>query len=278
MTHLPIRSNPATAPAPLRALRAFRTTGPLALGMLLALLANAAAAQPPEPASGYETAESQPPAQYGPNSGPNSGPNAGPSAEPGDYDPASAQPPAAADDASSQPVTGSYGYLRLVEGSATVTQASSGSTLAAGVNQPIMVGDRIMVPPRGRVEVVLADRNIVRLDGDTRLQLTRLANSADRQDPSTELRLDEGNLQLIVAQGSIGQELPTVLTPNASTYIQAYGSYRITADRGDFTEVVVRRGTAEVVSDSGDNAVHAGEEAIVDSHRQAGIDVHQAGG
>ncbi len=273
MTHLPIRSYPATAPALPRMLRAFRASGPLALGLLLALLANAAAAQPPEPASGYDTAESQPPA-YGPNSGPDSGPNTGP----GNYDPASAQPPAAADDASSQPVTGSYGYLRLVEGSATVTQASSGSSLAAGVNQPIMVGDRIMVPPRGRVEVVLADHNIVRLDGDTRLQFTRLANSADRQDPSTELRLDEGNLQLIVAQDSIGQELPTVLTPNASTYVQAYGNYRITADRGDFTEVVVRRGTAEVVADAGDSAVHAGEEAMVDSHRQAGIEVHQAGG
>jgi hypothetical protein len=266
MTHLPIRSNPSTEGTPPREARAPRTTRgllgfpalvPLAAGLSLALLAGSATAQP-QPPAGYDTAESQPPAVTD------------------NYDPASA--PAATDDTSSPPITGSYGYLRLVEGSATVTQASSGNTSAAAVNQPIMVGDRIAVPPRGRVEVLLADHNIVRIDGDSQLQFTRLANSADRQDPSTELRLDEGNLQLIVAQDSIGQELPTVLTPNASTYVQAFGSYRVTTDRGDFTEVVVRRGTAEVVSDAGDSAVHAGEEAMVDSHRQAGIDVHQAAG
>jgi hypothetical protein len=295
MTHPQFRSCQPTEPAALPALRAprelrafrprrasrpgrpgrtFRALVPLALlGLLLALLANAATAQPqPQgPPVGYDTAEPpayepQPPAT---------------SATEDNYDPASQPPPAATYDASSQPdqpANGSYGYLRLVEGSATVTQASSGTTSAAEVNQPIMAGDRIAVPPRGRVEVVLADHNIVRLDGGSQLQFTHLANSADRQDPATELRLDEGNLQLIVAQDSVGQELPTVLTPNASAYIQAYGSYRITADRGDYTEVVVRRGTAEVVSDSGDNAVHAGEEAIADSRRRAGIDVRQAGG
>src|SRR5260370_23664874 len=68
------------------------------------------------------------------------------------------------------------------------------------------------------------------------------------------------------------------MTPNASVYVQAYGSYRITSDRGDFTEVVVRRGTAEVVSASGDSPVHAGELALVDNQRQAGIDVRQASG
>ncbi|MBV8200507.1 MAG: FecR domain-containing protein, partial [Acidobacteria bacterium] len=154
---------------------------PLALGLLLA---TSAVAQPQ-----YDTAEPQAP------------------------------PAATADEAQQpQPIAGSYGYLRLVEGSATVAQASSGTTSAAEVNQPVMTGDRISVPPRGRVELVLADHNIVRLDGDTQVELTRLANSADRQDPSTELRLDTGNLQLIVTQDSVGQELPTVLTPNASIY------------------------------------------------------------
>jgi ferric-dicitrate binding protein FerR (iron transport regulator) len=173
---------------------------------------------------------------------------------------------------------GSYGYLRLVEGSASLTQASSGTTSAAEVNQPILPGDRLAVPQRGHVEVVLADHNIVRLDGETQVEFTHLANSAGQQDPSTEIRLDEGNLQLMVTDNSVGQELPTVLTPNASVYIQAYGSYRITSDRGDYSAVVVRRGTAEVVNTDGDSTVHAGEEAVADNQRRAGIDVHQAGG
>ncbi len=260
MSMQPNRSHRAGARAVRRAL------APLAMGLLLAAAAPAQAPepQPPQP-EGYDAAE---PAEPGMQPA-----DAGNPAYPGNP----AYQATEADEAQPQPVAGSYGYLRLVEGSATVVPASSGNTSAAEINQPIMVGDRISVPPRGRVEAVLADHNIVRLDGDTQVVFTRLANSADRQDPSTELRLETGNLQLIVTQDSVGQELPTVLTPNASVYVQAYGSYRVTSDRGDFTEVVVRRGTAEVVSDSGDNPVHAGEEAIVDNQRGSGAAVRQAG-
>src|ERR1700682_5037269 len=66
---------------------------------------------------------------------------------------AAAQPdpqPAAGND------SGSYGYPRMVEGSAPLTQAGSGTSSAAEVNQPIQAGDRLAVPSRGHVEVVLA--------------------------------------------------------------------------------------------------------------------------
>ena len=174
--------------------------------------------------------------------------------------------------------SGSYGYFRVVEGSATLLQAGTDERTSAEINQPVLAGDRISVPERSRVEIVLADRNLLRLDGGSELVLERLAASPDRDDRATVLRLLEGNLQLVVLQDSLGDELPRVETPNATVYPQNYGVYRITADRAGFSEVVVRRGTAEVVTDRGTERVRADEEAIVDGDRYAEVQVREAAG
>jgi FecR protein len=205
---------------------------------------------------------------------------------------------------------GSYGYLRVVEGTVLLghaggaagdtatgsspdgggdgwspggsdaapgAPATAGGAQPAQANQPVLTGDTLTVAPRARVEIVLADHNIVRLDGGTQVTLARLANSADQPAPSTELRLGAGNLQLIVTDASVGQEMPTVLTPNAGVYIQATGAYRVTTDRGDLSEVTVRQGTAQVVSDGGDTTLRDGQLATIDARNPA-AGARQAGG
>jgi len=172
---------------------------------------------------------------------------------------------------------GSYGYLRVVEGSATVMQ-SGGDRDAAEVNQPVLPGDKLWVARGSRVEVMLADRNILRLDGDTQITLEQLAGSPDDNAPATVLRLEQGNAQLIVTEDSISDELPRIDTPNATIYPQAYGTYRITADGEDWSQVVVRRGTAQIVTERGSEDVRADEEAVVEGDREASIDVEDAEG
>jgi hypothetical protein len=259
--------------------------GIVGLGLLLAIVGVAQpAADPQNPvdpnapaygANGGPAAEPAEPPPYGmPEASGAPAPQGGPAA--GSPEDMGAERPGATETTEDGPagLAGSYGYLRLVEGSASLSHTGSGGDQPAEparANQPVQTGDQITVPSRGRVEIVLADHDVVRLDGDSRLVLRHLANSADLPAPATELHLEEGNLQLIVADTSVGQQLPTVLTPNAGVYIQAYGSYRITTDRGSFSEVVVRRGTAEVVSQGGDQTVQAGEEAVVDSQRGAGV-------
>ncbi len=173
--------------------------------------------------------------------------------------------------------TGSYGYVRVVEGSATLMQAGTDERASAEINQPVLAGDRLWVPDRSRVELVLADRNIVRVDGGSELILERLAASPDSDDRATVLRLLEGNLQLVVTQDSLGDELPRIETPNATVYPQNFGVYRVTADRDGWSEVVVRRGTAEVVTDEGTSRLRADEEAVIDGDRLAEADVREAG-
>jgi hypothetical protein len=183
-----------------------------------------------------------------------------------------AGPAAASDDES-------YGYFRAIDGSATLIQAGSATRTTAEINQPVMAGDRILVTGSSRAELVLPDRNILRLDGGTEITLEALAASPDRDDPTTVLRLHDGNILLTVISDSLGDQLPRVDTPNASVYPQAYGTYRITTSQDTWTEVTVRGGKAEVVTDGGDRGgeiVRADETAVVEGDRQARIGVESA--
>jgi len=168
-----------------------------------------------------------------------------------------------------------YGYLRAVEGSATLVQAGSETQTPAELNQPVLVGDRLLVPARSRVEIVLADRNLLRIDGGSEVVLERLAGSPDSQDRGTVWRLIEGNLQLVVLRESLGDELPRIDTPNAAIYVQDYGVYRIAADQQTFTELVVRDGRAEVATDRRSKTVQAQEQAFIEGDSR--IDVDSAG-
>jgi hypothetical protein len=161
---------------------------------------------------------------------------------------------------------GGYGYFRVVEGSAELAQAGTDERDPIEVNQPVLAGDHLWTASgRSKVEVVLADQNILRVDGNSELVFERLAASADRDDRATVVRLLSGNAQLIVTPDALGDELPRIETPNASIYPQDYGTYRITSDEG-WTQLVVRRGSAQMVTDAGSSRVRADEEAVVDDH------------
>lgn len=179
--------------------------------------------------------------------------------------------------------TGSYGYFRVVEGAATLTPAD-GERAGIEINQPLLAGDQLSVPERGHVEIVLADHNLLRVDGGSELVVERQAGETGRGDQATVIRLLDGNVQLAVVTDSLGDQLPRIDTPNAAIYIKNYGVYRLTAQSDGFSQVVVRRGTAEVVTDHGRQTVRADQEAKIDSggdpadgDQEAGIDVQQAG-
>jgi len=191
-------------------------------------------------------------------------------------------PAAAQTDETTEPDTaGSYGYFRVVEGAATLTPAD-GERASVEINQPLLTGDHLNVPGGAHVEIVLADHNLLRVDGSSELVVERQAGETGRDDQATVIRLIEGNVQLAVTQDSLGDQLPRIDTPNATIYVTNYGVFRVTAERDGFSQVVVRRGTVEVVTDQGDETVRADEEAAIESgndqgNNQAGIDVQQAG-
>ena len=160
-------------------------------------------------------------------------------------------------------IDGSYGYFRTIDGTATVIQAG-GERIQVEVNEPILVGDRVFVGGGSRVELVLADRNLVRLGNEAELGFRALAYSADRADATSVLDLGRGTLQLVVVPGQLGQDFPSVVTPNATVQARAAGTYLIVVDDDARTEVVVREGRADVLTESDGAEVRPGESLFVD--------------
>ncbi len=151
----------------------------------------------------------------------------------------------------------SYSFARVVEGSATLL-AVGGERESLEPNQPVLVGDRLWVPQGSRLEVVLADRSQLRLAGDSEVVFHRIAYSADSDGRVTALELRRGRLQLVVPDDALGEALPQIDTPAATVYIHREGSFRISAG-GGWTELVVRDGLAELVTEGGSRLVHPGE-------------------
>lgn len=171
----------------------------------------------------------------------------------------------------------SYSYLRTLDGSVTVAAPGSGPGEPADANQPLLAGDEVRLARGARAEILLADRNILRLEGGSVLRLTRVAFSADRQDRTTALDLAEGELLLVVTDEALGDELPEIRTPAGTVYVNAPGTYRLETTPEGWAELVVREGYAEMVTDRGSTIVRGGEIASTEGDAWGRVRVAAAG-
>ncbi|MCB1058163.1 MAG: FecR domain-containing protein [Acidobacteria bacterium] len=166
-----------------------------------------------------------------------------------------------------------YSYFKEVEGASTLFPADGSENQDAEINRPVLTGDRVYTTPQARLEILLSDNNVLRLDGDTEVVFESLAYSPESGDTVTTLRLLQGNLQLVTFAGSAGEEVPRVLTGNATVFAQEAGSYRVTAGRQEWTSVVVRAGYAEVASGSGSVVARGGDEVSVEGLARPRVEV-----
>lgn len=170
----------------------------------------------------------------------------------------------------------SYSYLRTVEGYAEL-ETADGEVLEAMENHPLVPGDQLRLGSGSRVEVILSDGTVLRIDERTDLALDQLAWTPDSSDTATRLTLLAGELQAVVGYGAAAGSPLTVETRNATLYLEAPGEYRVSFDGYGATQVVVRDGTAESQTDRGSAIVRAGETAYIEGGEWATIDVARAG-
>jgi hypothetical protein len=171
----------------------------------------------------------------------------------------------------------SYGFVRVIEGRADLMQASSNTLIDLVENYPLMVNDELRVPYGSRVETVLPDGTYLRLEGDTEVSLRRLALSADSEDRLSVLQLVRGETQLVLPGDTAAAEPFRVDTLNASVYLQNRGTYRIRTDGSGWSEIVVREGFAEVVTEQGSTIVRSGEQTVVEGQSSPEIRIERAG-
>lgn len=158
--------------------------------------------------------------------------------------------PPPADDQGPDPDAVNRGVARIsiMSGDVSVRRGDSGDYVAAALNAPLVVGDRIITGPNSRAEVQFDWANMIRMGSDAEI---RLAELADRR---YMIQVARGLVTYRVLRPSDADV--EVSTPQASVRPKKEGAYRITVH--DTTEVTVRAGEVEVFTPRGVETLRPG--------------------
>lgn len=162
-----------------------------------------------------------------------------------------------------------YSYVRAVSGEVTVVSKWNGR-VPARRNMPVSVGDEILASEGARVEIGLADGNVLHLGGGTRARFESLYDQQGENDQFSAIRLDEGSV-VLTAAGSNEDQIPRIDTEDATVYVSAGSRVRVNSDPRRGTVVVGRAGSAEVRTAAGSSTVKGGQYLIVRGDEEAEI-------
>jgi len=150
----------------------------------------------------------------------------------------------------------SVARISLIHGQVSTQRGDTGDWAAAALNAPMVAGDKISTGDQSRVEVQLDYANILRLSGHSQATIATLAQK------QIQIQLGQGlSTYTVFKDGEADVELDT---PNASVHPGARdGSYRILVVSDTETDVVVRRGEAEIATPQGKTHVRSGQSIVI---------------
>jgi hypothetical protein len=142
---------------------------------------------------------------------------------------------------------------------------------AARPNTPILAGDRIATGTGSRVEAILADGNVLRIDVRTSLRFDRLARTYEADDDRNAIYLERGAVSLEHRWPTSREQATRIDTDDATILFPDEGRLRVeTGRRG--TEVYVASGRAEVYARSGRTTLRAGQYAFAAGEASLEVD------
>lgn len=159
------------------------------------------------------------------------------------------------------------GRLNYISGPVSFAPAEANNDWAAAtLNRPVTTGDRLWTDDGGRAEMHI---------GSMAIRLSALTNV-------DMLNLDDRNLQLRLAQGSVNLRVRRLAsdktleidTPGGAVMVTRPGSYRIGVDpSGAETTVVVHRGQVEVLTSTSAFQLNDGQRALIPGARGTDYDI-----
>ena len=156
--------------------------------------------------------------------------------------------------------SGDFGRVTYQENGVTIHRAFADPGLPpvseAGVNSPVFPGDALLTGERQRVEVQVASGSLIRVDRASDVTFLSLPDPYAEFPDNTVLQLAEGTLRVTTRLGE-GEEF-RIDTPSSSIYFLGDGDFRIEVTPGGRTEMISRRGVAEVVGNGGSIMVQGG--------------------
>jgi ferric-dicitrate binding protein FerR (iron transport regulator) len=137
-----------------------------------------------------------------------------------------------------------------MQGNVSVRRGDAGEMVAAVMNAPIGVSDRLMTGEGARAEVQLDWSNMLRLAPSTEVRFSEL------QDKQYQIQIATGMVTFRVLRDT--NALAEISTPNVSIRPLKKGVYRIWVRPDGTTQVTVRSGEAEIFSPKGTEHLQAG--------------------
>ena len=157
--------------------------------------------------------------------------------------------------------------LAYADGPLSFAPAGENDWVSATVNRPLVTGDHLWADAGARADLRLS-RSMLHIGANTSLTLL---NADDR---STQLRLDEGTLDLNVKQVDATHALE-VDTPNLAYSISQPGVYRIDVDpQGTRTSISVHSGSGQVYAGNQAFVIKAGQVYDFRGNTLADYDTH----
>ncbi|MFI5119728.1 MAG: DUF6600 domain-containing protein, partial [Thermoanaerobaculia bacterium] len=163
-----------------------------------------------------------------------------------------------------------YTYLSYAQPDVLLISGAE-DDVAAQVNTPVLSGDSLVTGVGARAEAVLADGNVVRVDGFTELRFERMARTYEADDDRDLLFLARGTAAVEVRDVATRERALRVDTDDATILGASRGLFRVDAGRRG-TEIYVVSGKVEVQGRSGRALVRAGEYAFVSGDNEIEVD------
>jgi len=149
-----------------------------------------------------------------------------------------------------------YAYFRHIDGTVILQRANELESEDAGVNVPLMPGDRAWTRSGSRAEIEFEGGALLRIDESTKLDFVALGDSRENL-----IRLWSGSVFLKVADD---REIRfRIDTPGASVFPASEGTFRIDVSEGsDLVSLSTFEGVAELASEGGSVLVRSGQRSV----------------
>lgn len=147
-------------------------------------------------------------------------------------------------------------HLSTLNGNVSTERADTGDWVAGAINTPLVSGDKVAAGAGSRAEVQIDYADLLRLGDNANVNLVTLTKS------NIQVQLGAGLADYVVLNGA--QAKSEIDTPNIAVYPQKAGVYRILVSSNSETQVIVRRGEAEVSTPQGSTRLKQGQQITVE--------------
>ena len=141
--------------------------------------------------------------------------------------------------------------LSLISGNVSTQRADTAEWQSGAINTPLVSGDKVAAGPGSRAEVQIDYADLLRLGDNAQANLVSLTRN------QIQIQLASGLADYVVLRNP--RATSEIDTPNVAIRPRGQGVFRILVNSASETQVIVRRGEADISTPQGSTTLRAGQ-------------------